>query len=60
MADQSGRTIHITADGGVDAATAPRLLGAGADVLVAGTAIFGSPDYAAAIAALRKPETASA
>ena len=33
--------------------TAPRVIEAGADTLVAGTAVFGAPDYAAAIAALR-------
>ena len=33
--------------------TAPRCIAAGADMLVAGTAVFGAPDYAAAIAALR-------
>lgn len=59
MADQSGRIIHITADGGVDAATAHAALDAGADVLVAGTAIFGKPDYPTAIAALRQPEAPS-
>jgi ribulose-phosphate 3-epimerase len=37
----------------VTAETAPRCIEAGADVLVAGTAVFGAPDYAAAIAALR-------
>ena len=33
--------------------TAPRVIDAGADTLVAGTAVFGATDYAAAIAALR-------
>jgi ribulose-phosphate 3-epimerase len=40
-------------DGGVTPATAPAIIEAGADVLVAGTAVFGAPDYAAAIAAIR-------
>ena len=48
-----GRPIHIEVDGGINAETAPLVLSAGADVLVAGSAIFGQPDYAAAIAALR-------
>ena len=39
----------ISVDGGINAETAPLALKAGADVLVAGTAIFGSPDRAAAI-----------
>jgi ribulose-phosphate 3-epimerase len=47
------RPIHIEVDGGINAETAPVVLSAGADVLVAGSAIFGQPDYAAAIAALR-------
>ena len=49
----SGRPIHLQVDGGITPATAPRVIAAGADVLVAGTAIFARPDYAAAIAALR-------
>ena len=53
MIDASGRDIRLQVDGGVTAETAPRCIAAGADVLVAGTAIFGKPDYAAAIAALR-------
>jgi ribulose-phosphate 3-epimerase len=48
-----GRPIHIEVDGGINAETAPLVLAAGADVLVAGSAIFGQGDYAAAIAALR-------
>lgn len=53
MIDASGRDIALEVDGGVTAATAPLCIGAGADVLVAGTAVFGTPDYAAAIAGLR-------
>lgn len=49
----TGRTIHLQVDGGITPVTAPRVIAAGADVLVAGTAIFAAPDYAAAIAALR-------
>jgi ribulose-phosphate 3-epimerase len=49
----SGRAIRLQVDGGITAATAPRVIAAGADVLVAGTAIFASRDYAAAITALR-------
>lgn len=43
----------ISVDGGIDAATAPQALAAGADVLVAGTAIFGQKDRKAAIQKLR-------
>ncbi len=53
MIDATGRPIALEVDGGVTAATAPDCLAAGADVLVAGTAVFGTPDYAAAITALR-------
>jgi ribulose-phosphate 3-epimerase len=53
MIDASGRDIRLEVDGGVTPATAPAILAAGADVLVAGTAVFGAPDYAAAIAAIR-------
>ncbi|HET7882920.1 MAG TPA: ribulose-phosphate 3-epimerase [Acetobacteraceae bacterium] len=53
MIDASGRSIALSVDGGVTTETAPHVLDAGADTLVAGTAVFGAPDYAAAIAALR-------
>jgi ribulose-phosphate 3-epimerase len=49
----AGRGIHIQVDGGINAETAPLVIEAGADVLVAGSAIFGKPDYAAAIRTLR-------
>jgi ribulose-phosphate 3-epimerase len=48
------RPIELEVDGGVNPATAPAVIGAGADVLVAGSAVFTQPDYAAAIAALRR------
>ena len=34
------RPVHIEIDGGVDPTTAPKLVAAGADVLVAGSAVF--------------------
>ena len=43
----------ISVDGGIDSRTAPEAVLAGADVLVAGTAIFGQKDRARAIQALR-------
>ncbi|MEZ5865578.1 MAG: ribulose-phosphate 3-epimerase [Geminicoccaceae bacterium] len=49
----AGRGIRIEVDGGINAETAQQVIGAGADVLVAGSAIFGKPDHGAAIAALR-------
>jgi ribulose-phosphate 3-epimerase len=53
MIDTSGREIALQVDGGVTAGTARDCIAAGADVLVAGTAVFGARDYAAAIAAIR-------
>ena len=46
--------VAIEVDGGVKAANAGAIRDAGADVLVAGTAVFGEPDYAQAIRALRE------
>ncbi|MFM7421656.1 MAG: ribulose-phosphate 3-epimerase [Alphaproteobacteria bacterium] len=53
LIEASGRDVRLQVDGGVTAKTAPLCLNAGADVLVAGTAVFGTPDYAEAIKALR-------
>ena len=47
------RDIRLQVDGGVTAETAPLCIEAGADILVAGTAVFGKPDYASAIRGLR-------
>ena len=49
----AGSTAPIEVDGGIDTTTARRIVAAGADILVAGNAIFGSPDPAAATRALR-------
>ena len=53
--DALGKPIDLEVDGGVNAETAKRCIKAGADVLVAGTAVFsgGSANYAANIKALR-------
>ena len=48
-----GLQVAIEVDGGVNPSNARAIREAGADVLVAGTAVFGQPDYAAAIRALR-------
>jgi ribulose-phosphate 3-epimerase len=53
MITESGREIALQVDGGVTLKTAPDCIAAGADVLVAGTAVFGTADYAAAIAGLK-------
>jgi ribulose-phosphate 3-epimerase len=60
--DASGRAIDLEVDGGIDATTAPAVVAAGADVLVAGTASFrgGPAHYAANIAALRAAPLARA
>jgi ribulose-phosphate 3-epimerase len=49
----AGRPIRIEVDGGINPETAAAAVVAGADILVAGSAIFGQPDYAQAIEALR-------
>ena len=53
MIDQTGRAIDLEVDGGVKPGVAKQVVAAGADVLVAGNAVFGQADYAAAIRALR-------
>ncbi|MEZ5216046.1 MAG: hypothetical protein R2715_05475, partial [Ilumatobacteraceae bacterium] len=45
--------IELEVDGGIDPETTPLVTAAGADVLVAGSAVFNRPDRAAAIADLR-------
>ena len=47
------RPVTIQVDGGITPATAPLVIEAGATSLVAGSAVFGRPPYADAIAALR-------
>lgn len=53
--DAIGKPIDLEVDGGINPETARRCIAAGADALVAGTAVFGggSAGYAANIAALR-------
>jgi ribulose-phosphate 3-epimerase len=51
--DARGLDVALEIDGGIDAKTIGRAARAGADVFVAGTAIFKNPDYAAAIDSLR-------
>jgi ribulose-phosphate 3-epimerase len=54
LLSQSGREgVELQVDGGVDERTAPRVVAAGATVLVAGSAIFGAEDVAASIRRLR-------
>ncbi len=49
----SGRPVRLAVDGGIGPGTAGPAAAAGADTLIAGSAVFGAPDYARAIAALR-------
>lgn len=51
--DDSGCSIRLEIDGGVKADNIGRISAAGADTFVAGSAIFGSDDYAATISAMR-------
>ena len=53
LIDRSGHAIDLEVDGGIAPATAAAVVKAGARVLVAGNAVFGQPDHAAAIRALR-------
>ena len=48
-----GRPIHLEVDGGITPQTAPLAAGAGADVIVAGSAVFKDNNYAQNIAAIR-------
>jgi len=53
MRRESGERFVIEVDGGIKASNAPQAVANGADVLVAGSAVYGEKDYAAAIRALR-------
>ena len=53
MIDTADHPIALAVDGGVTPATAPAILAAGADTLIAGTSVFRAPDYAKAITELR-------
>jgi len=52
--DASGLDIRLEIDGGVKVDNIGEIAAAGADTFVAGSAIFGSSDYAATIAAMKK------
>ena len=51
--DASGKDIRLEVDGGIKADNIARVASAGADTFVAGSAIFGKPDYKAVIDAMR-------
>jgi ribulose-phosphate 3-epimerase len=54
IVEQSNRTIEVEVDGGVSPATSGAVIKAGANVLVAGSAVYGAEDYASAITAIRQ------
>jgi ribulose-phosphate 3-epimerase len=53
LIDASGRDIRLEVDGGIKVDNIRRVADAGADTFVAGSAIFGQPDYRAVIDAMR-------
>ncbi|WP_417761182.1 ribulose-phosphate 3-epimerase [Shewanella sp.] len=53
LIDQSGFDIRLEVDGGVKVDNIAEIAAAGADMFVAGSAIFGQPDYAAVIQQMR-------
>ena len=59
LRERIGAKFLIEVDGGITTENAAKIAAAGADVLVAGTAVFRAPDYAAAITALRRNDEAS-
>jgi ribulose-phosphate 3-epimerase len=59
LADARNPALEIEVDGGVKPDTAATVAGAGANVLVAGTAVFGEKDYRGAIASIRARASAA-
>jgi ribulose-phosphate 3-epimerase len=59
MIDERGREVLLEVDGGISLKTIARAAAAGADVFVAGTAVFAEADYAQAISALRAAAAAA-
>jgi ribulose-phosphate 3-epimerase len=51
--DASGRDIRLEVDGGIKVDNIARVAAAGADTFVAGSAIFGKPDYRGVVDAMR-------
>jgi len=59
LIDKHGLEMWLQVDGGVSAETIERCAEAGADVFVAGSAVYGAGDPAAAVQALREQATAA-
>jgi ribulose-phosphate 3-epimerase len=54
LLDSNGSNAYLQVDGGINQQNIAQVVAAGADVIVAGSAIFGTENYAATISALRK------
>jgi len=54
LIDASGHAIRLQVDGGVGPGNVAEIVAAGADTVVAGSAIFGQPDYASVITDMRR------
>ena len=59
MIDERGLTVDIEVDGGINVDNIAAACAAGANVLVSGSGVYGTKDYAATIAELRKRGTAA-
>jgi ribulose-phosphate 3-epimerase len=57
--DRRGLAVELEVDGGVKIDNVDRIAAAGADVFVAGSAVFGTADYAATLAELRRRASAA-
>ena len=60
LLDERGWTATVEVDGGIDEATAPEAAAAGADLFVAGTAVFARPDPAEAVRLIQRAAEAAA
>ena len=54
LIERSGRDVRLEVDGGINADNIRSVADSGADTFVAGSAVFGKPDYASTISALRE------
>jgi ribulose-phosphate 3-epimerase len=59
MIDEQGLSVEIEVDGGVKLDNIDQVAAAGANVVVSGSGIFGTPDYAATIAAMKQRANAA-
>ncbi len=60
LIESSGRDVRLEVDGGIKVDNIRRVADAGADTFVAGSAVFGQPDYRAVIDAMRRELAATA